>query len=133
MPRHRPRERHVNAYAKSIKVAKDCNFFPLILQVYSTKQLEEIYKRTSCTKILKMKLTVDGGMAVQIPQLFAELRRRTRCYPVHTSRNTPIDTYSHFNVELLLITISFFHLFIFARLFQLVVLAPSHLFTKSQR
>ena len=60
----------MNAHAKSIKVAKDCNFFPLILQVYSTKQLEEIHKRTSCTKILKKKLTVDGGMAVQIPQLF---------------------------------------------------------------
>ena len=61
---------HVNAYAKSIKVAKDCNFFSLILQVYSTKVLEEIYKRTSCTKILKKKPTVDGGMAFQIPQLF---------------------------------------------------------------
>ena len=61
---------YANAHAKSIKVAKDCNFFPLILQVYSTKQLEEIHKRTSCTKILKKKLTVDGGMAVQIPQLF---------------------------------------------------------------
>ena len=60
----------MNAYAKSIKVAKDCNFFPLILQVYSTKVLEEIHKRTSCTKILKKKPTVDSGMAVQIPQLF---------------------------------------------------------------
>ena len=76
-------------------------------------------------QILKKKLTVDGGMAVQIPQLFAELPRRTRCYPVHTSRSTPTDTYSHFNVELLLITVSFFHFSIFARLFSLVVLAPN--------
>ena len=56
--------------AKSITVAKDVTFPLLILQVYSTKQLEEIHKRISCTKILKKKLTVDGGMAVQIPQLF---------------------------------------------------------------
>ena len=45
----------------------------------------------------------------------------------------PTDTYPHINVELLLITISFFHLFIFACLFSLVVLAPRRLFTKSQR
>ena len=50
--------------------------------------------------------------------------------PMYTLRSTPSDTYSHFNVELLLITVSFFHLFIFARLFSLVVLAPSRLFTK---
>ena len=50
----------------------------------------------------------------------AELRPRTRCYPVHTSWSTTIDTYSRFNVEPLLITISFLHLFIFARLFSLV-------------
>ena len=52
--------------------------------------------------------------------------------PMRTSRSTPTDTYSHVNVELLLITVSFFHLFTFARLFSLVVLAPSLLFTKSQ-
>ena len=49
----------------------------------------------------KETCTVDGGMAVQIPQLF-KLRRRTWYYPVHTSRGTPTD--SHFNVELLMIT-----------------------------
>ena len=83
-------------------------------------------------KFLKKKLTVDGGMAVQIPQLFGRTSSKNRCYPVHTSQSTPTDTYSHFNVEILLITISFFHLFIFAHLFSLVVLAPSRLSTKSQ-
>ena len=52
----------------------------------------------------------------------AELRRRTRCYPVHTSRSTLTETYSHFNVEFLLITVSIIDLFIFAHLFSLVVL-----------
>ena len=42
--------------------------FPLLFcRSILHKQLEEIQKRTSCTKILKKKLTVDGGMAVQIP------------------------------------------------------------------
>ena len=62
----------------------------------------------------------------------AELRRQTQCYPVHTSRSIPTDTYSHFNVELLLITISFFHLFTFARLFSLAVLVQYY-FTVSSR
>ena len=44
--------------------------------------------------------------------------------PMRTSRSTATDTYSHLNVELLLITVSSFHLFIFTRLFTLVVLAP---------
>ena len=70
VPRHRPRERPTERLAKAIKVTKACNFLPLMLQVYSTKQLEEIHKRTSCTKILKKKLAVDGGMAVLILLLF---------------------------------------------------------------
>ena len=65
---NRPRER----LRKINKVAKDCNFFPFVLQVYSTKVLEEIHKRTSCTKILKKKPTVDSPDSTTIRLNFVD-------------------------------------------------------------
>ena len=81
-------------------VAFSLLFYRSILQSY----LKKIHKRTSCIKILKKKLTVDGA---RFHNYLAELRQRSRCYAIYTSRSIPTDTYSHFNVELLLITVSF--------------------------